>query len=171
MRLHLSVLAIAIVGVSVSAAQDDLPTRRAGLWEITINYDDPTMPPLVVQHCTDVATDKLMNAFGGEMSAAKCSKREIQKAGATIIINAVCQVEPIKWVSQTVISGDFNSHYTVRVTSKVEGLPKSWEPLFALAVGPYTMQARWVGACKADQLPGDIILADGSKTNIKEVFK
>jgi hypothetical protein len=127
--------------------------------------------PLVTQHCTDAATDKLMNAFGGEMSAGRCSKREMQKAGATIIINAVCQVEPIKWVSQTVIWGDFNSHYTVRMTSKVEGLPKSWEPLWALAVGPYTMQARWIGACKADQLPGDIILADGSKTNIKELFK
>src|SRR5262245_28473595 len=168
MRLHLAVLAIAFFCVSVSAAQDDLPARRAGLWEFTIAYDDQTLPPLTAQQCTDATTEKLMNAFGVEASVGKCSKREIQKVGATIVINAECQVEPIKWVSQTVISGDFNSRYTARVTSKVEGLPKEWEPLWAVTVGPYTMRASWIGACKADQVPGDIILQDGSKTNIKD---
>ena len=170
MRLHLSILAIAIVCASVAAAQD-LPTRKAGLWDVTVTYDDQTMPPLVTQHCTDATTDKLMNAFGGDTGVAKCSKREIQKAGATIIINAVCQVELIRWELQTVISGDFNSHYTARVTSKVEGLPKWLEPIWVFAIGPYTMQSRWTGACKADQRPGDIILSDGSKTNIKELLK
>ena len=169
MRLHLSILAIAIICASVASAQD-LPTRKAGLWDVTITYDAQTkLPPLVTLHCTDEATDKLMNAFG-DTGAAKCS-REIQKIGATIVVNAVCQVEPIKWASQTVISGDFDSHYTVRMTSQVEGLPEWQALIMAFAIGPYTMQARWVGACKADQRPGDIMLSDGSKLNIKEFPK
>ena len=34
-----------------------------------------------------------------------------------------------------------------------------------------TVEAKWVGACKADQKPGDIVMPGGMKMNILELDK
>ena len=170
MRLSISVIALACVssGLCVaSATAQDFPTRRAGLWEVTINHDSGGAPQ-TMQQCTDAETDKLMNAFGGDFSADLCSKQDVRKVGATIVVNATCQIGPMKSTSESVISGDFNSNYSVKVTSKVEGLPAAAK---GIAGGTTTIQARWVSACKPDQKPGDIVMPGGKTMNIRELRK
>ena len=34
-----------------------------------------------------------------------------------------------------------------------------------------TVEAKWLGACKADQKPGDMIMGNGMKMNIKDMEK
>ena len=34
-----------------------------------------------------------------------------------------------------------------------------------------TLQAKWLGACKADQRPGDIVMPGGFKMNITDMEK
>ena len=150
-----------------SAAAQDFPTRRAGLWEVTINHEGGNAPQ-TMQQCTDAETDKLMNAFGGDISSDLCSKQEVQKVGTTLVINAACQIGPMKSTSQSVVSGDFSSNYTVKVTSKVEGLPAAAK---GLTGGTTTIQARWVSACKPDQRPGDIVMPGGKTMNIRDLRK
>ena len=118
--MRLAVLVLALAACASSAAAQEIPTRRAGLWEVTINHDGKNTPPQTMQQCTDAETDKLMNAFGGALSADLCTKQEIKKVGATLVISATCQVGPMKSTSQSVVSGDFSSNYTVKVTSKIE---------------------------------------------------
>ena len=166
MRVAVSVLALAAC-VSSAAAQD-FPTRRAGLWEVTITHDGRKTPPQTMQQCTDAETDKLMNAFGGAISADMCSKQEIKKVGATLVINATCQIGPMKSTSQSVVTGDLTSNYTVKVTSKLEGVPAAAQQA---AGGTTTIQARWVGACKPGQRPGDIVMASGQTMNIRDLRK
>ena len=166
MRFAVSVLVLA--ACASSAAAQEIPTRRAGLWEVTINHDGRNTPPQTMQQCTDAETDKLMNAFGGALSADMCSKQEVKKVGATLVISATCQVGPMKSTSQSVVTGDFTSNYTVKVTSKIEGLPAGAQDA---AGGTTTIQARWVGACKAGQRPGDIMMANGQTMNIRDLRK
>jgi hypothetical protein len=166
MRFAFSVLALA--ACASSAVAQEIPTRRAGLWEVTITHDGRNTPPQTMQQCTDAETDKLMNAFGGEISADMCSKQDIKKVGATLVISATCQIGPMKSTSQSVVSGDFTSNYTVKVTSKIEGLPAKAQDA---AGGTTTIQARWVGACKPDQRPGDIVMANGQTMNIRDLRK
>ena len=166
MRFAISVVALAAC-VSSAAAQE-FPTRRAGLWEVTINHDGRNTPPQTMQQCTDAETDKLMNAFGGALSADMCSKQEVKKVGATLVINATCQIGPMKSTSQSIVSGDFNSNYTVKVTSKLEGVPAAAQEAGG---GTTTIQARWIGACKPDQRPGDITMANGQTMNIRDLRK
>lgn len=166
MRFAISILAFA--ACASSAVAQEIPTRRAGLWEVTITHDGRNTPPQTMQQCTDAETDKLMNAFGGELSADMCSKQEIKKVGATLVISATCQIGPMKSTSQSVVSGDFSSNYTVKVTSKIEGLPASAQEA---AGGTTTIQARWVSACKPDQRPGDIMMGNGQTMNIRDLRK
>ena len=168
MRVALSLVALVIACGSPAAAQE-FPVRRAGLWEVTMTQEGQKVPPQVRQQCTDAETDKLMNAFGGDISADLCSKQDVRKVGATLVINATCQIGPMKSTSQSVVSGDFNSNYTVKVTSKIEGLPAGIPG--GMGGSTTTIQARWIGACKPDQKPGDIIMAGGQRMNIRELRK
>lgn len=168
MRLHLSIVALGVACISSAAAQE-MPPRRVGLWEITMTEQGTNTAPQVMQQCIDAKTDQMMNPFSGSISAQMCSKHDVQKVGAMIVINAECQMGPVKTVSRSVVSGDFNSNYTVETTTKMEGLPAAAQA--QVGGGKRTIQARWAGACKADQRPGDMVLPDGRKMNILDMKK
>jgi hypothetical protein len=165
-RLMLSIVFTAIVSAAPATALD-LPARKAGLWEIAMTMEGRNIPMPTAQHCIDAETDKLMSAIGGDMRKDMCSKQDVQKVGNTYVIDSVCKIGQSTTTSQAVVSGDFNSAYTVKVTSKREGGP----PMPGMpADGSSTMSidAKWLGACAADQKPGDMIIA-GRKINIRDL--
>ena len=100
-----------------------MPPRKAGLWELKMSMEGRSMPMQTFQHCIDAATDKAMNDVGGGMRAEQCSKQDMQRAGNTITVNSVCNIGGATTTSRAVVTGDFNSAYTVKVTSKREGGP------------------------------------------------
>jgi hypothetical protein len=160
-RFVLALLAVLPAG---QAAAQDLPARKAGLWEIRMTMESAKLPPQITQQCIDAATDKQMSAAGGGMGKEACSKQNVQRSGNTITVDSVCTFGSTTSSSRAVITGDFNSAYTVRVTSKREGGP-------ATGSTNMTLEAKWLGACKPDQRPGDIIMADGRKMNINDLQK
>ena len=68
--------------------------------------------------------------------------------------------------SHSEITGDFNSAYTVKVTSHSQGGPAA-VPRNSTTI----IEAKWLGACKPDQKPGDIMMPGGIKMNIKDMEK
>jgi hypothetical protein len=68
--------------------------------------------------------------------------------------------------SHSEITGDFNSAYTVRSTSHSERGPSALP-----RDSTTTIEAKWLGACKGDQKPGDIMMPGGIKMNVKDMEK
>ena len=169
MHPRLTIIAFTLVCASPAAALD-LPARKAGLWELKMNFEGRTIPPQTIQQCIDAATDKQMNSIGGNMGRETCSKQDVQKVGSTIVVNSVCQIGPTKTTSHGVITGDFNSAYTVKVSSKREGGP-AVPGMPADGTSNMTMEAKWLGACKPDQKAGDIVMPGGFKMNVKDMEK
>ena len=87
-----------------------------------------------------------------------CSKRDVQKSAVSTTIDSTCTVGGKTLTSHAVITGSFDSAYTMTVTSQSEGLPAVSRTV--------TMAAKWIGPCAADQKPGDMIMANGMKINI-----
>jgi Protein of unknown function (DUF3617) len=166
MRRRLPLIAFCVISVSPAAALD-LPARKVGLWEVKMTADTLGMPPTTMQQCIDAATDKMMNSIGGGMRQELCSKQDVRKTGSTITVDSVCQVGGMTITSQAVITGDFNSAYTMKVSSKRSGGP-SIPGMPADGTSNTTLDAKWQGACKAGQQPGDIIMADGRKMNVRD---
>jgi hypothetical protein len=166
MRPHLALAAFGVLAAGQAAALD-LPARKAGLWELQMNFENRNLPSQTMQHCIDADTDKLMNSMGGAMRSDMCSKQDVQKVGSTIVVDSVCKVGPATTTSHAVVSGDFSSAYTVKVSSKREGAAAPGMP--ASGESAMTIAAKWLGACKADQRPGDIIMAGGRKFNIRDM--
>jgi hypothetical protein len=162
-----SALILAVTLITTPAlAQEQMPSRKAGLWEMTMTFEGRGAPPQTMQQCIDAATDKSMQDMSQGMRGQSCSKRETKKVGNTIVFDTVCSMGTGTTTSHGVVSGDFNSAYTVKINSKREGGP----PVPNMpAETNMTVESKWLGPCKADQKPGDIIMANGMKMNVNEM--
>jgi len=140
----------------------ELPVRKPGLWEIETTLPNPRIPKQVIRQCVDAATDQMMQSRAGINSQRECSKRDLQKSAGSITIDSTCTTGGKTRTSHVVITGSFDSGYTLTVTSQSEGAPES---------KTITMAAKWIGPCAADQKPGDMIMANGTKINIMDAQK
>ena len=143
----------------------ELPVRKAGLWEMKMLRTGGAIPDVTMQHCTDASTDKQMST---SFSPGKetCAKQDIQKTATGYVTDSVCSVAGVSVTSHAEIVGDFNSAYTVSTTSHSDKGP-SGKPLDTTT----KIEAKWLGACKPDQKPGDIVMPGGFKMNVKDVGK
>jgi hypothetical protein len=148
------------------ARADELPIRKAGLWEMKVMRTGSPMPDMTMQQCSDETTDKEMSTAFAPMSKDICSKKDIQKTATGYVSDSVCGMAGVSIASHSEIVGDFNSAYTVKTVSHTDSGP-------AAVKGNHetTIQAKWLGACKADQKPGDIVMPGGLKMNIHDLDK
>ncbi|WP_398473258.1 DUF3617 domain-containing protein [Tardiphaga sp.] len=142
-----------------------LPIRKAGLWEVTMQITGASKaatPAMVTQQCTDESVDRQMNKMSSD--AMTCSKQEMAKTGSGYVFDSVCTVGDATVTSHAEAAGDFNSAYSVKTTAKSTGggLPPEMVTV---------IQAKWLSACKADQKPGDMVMPGGMKMNINDLQK
>jgi hypothetical protein len=148
-----------------SACADELPIRKAGLWEMKMATAGSAVSGMTMQQCTDETTDKQMSTM---FAAAKqvCSKRDIQKTATGYVADSECTAGGATRTSHSEITGDFNSAYTVKFTAHSDHGPTGQPHDFST-----TIEAKWIGACKPDQKPGDIIMPGGLKMNVNDMDK
>jgi hypothetical protein len=90
----------------------------------------------------------------------------MQRVGDTIVVDSECKTGKGNSVSHTVVTGDFNSAYTVKSDIRRQ------DPRGGLVAYPpmkMTVEAKWLGPCAADQKPGDMIMSNGMKINIRNM--
>jgi hypothetical protein len=169
MTRPLVLFASAICLVALLPAGDaravDLPVRKAGLWEMKVLRTGSPMPEMTMQHCTDESTDKEMSTAASPMAKEMCSKQDTQKTATGYVSDSVCGIAGVSITSHSEITGDFNSAYSVKSTSHSEGGPAGARD------STTTIEAKWLGACKPDQKPGDIVMPGGMKMNVKDMEK
>ncbi|MBN8988196.1 MAG: DUF3617 family protein [Rhizobiales bacterium] len=144
----------------------ELPVRKPGLWEMKVLHTGSPAPEMTMQQCTDATTDKDMSTSFSPMAKDICSQQDIQKTATGYVTDSVCGIAGMSIKSHGEITGDFNSAYTVKSTSHSEGGPSGMA-----RDSTTTIEAKWLGACKADQKPGDIMMPGGMKINLKDMEK
>ena len=148
--------------IPLTASALDYPARKAGLWQITTSGTTGTTknPEQVMQQCVDTASDKALQKMGsGMMNNMKCDKNENKKDGGKYIGHSICQMGPSKLETKSVTSGDFEKEYTMSADSTFN------PPMAGITNTKSVMVAKWVGPCKSDQKPGDVIV-NGQKMNL-----
>jgi hypothetical protein len=156
-------VAVAAVPLALGAETLNLPPRKPGLWELSTKIEKPqATPSLVAQMCLDAATDRDLMDYALKLTDSSCTKLTSRRDGKTITIDAECSVRGKVGKTKTVITGDFQSAYTMRMEGTMEGRK-----------GPQTMlstqTATWKGATCLDMKPGDISLFGGVKMNINQL--
>jgi hypothetical protein len=156
-----------LVPLPTKAAGVELPIRKAGLWEIKMVRTGSPVPSMTMQHCTDESTDRAMNGMASPMAQQMCSKQDIRKTATGYASDTVCTVAGRTITSHSDIVGDFNSAYTVTTASQTQAEGSAAGSRSTTS----TIEAKWIGACKADQKPGDVVTPDGRKVNVIDLQK
>jgi hypothetical protein len=148
---------------TLPALAAEMPTRKAGLWEVKMSVENRNAPAQTIQQCIDAATDQMMQSSAGPFAQAACSKRDVQTSATGITIDSTCTVAGKTATAHSVVTGSFDSAYTMTVTSQSEAVPGGKMSM--------SMTAKWLGPCTADQKPGDMIMGNGMKINILDMQK
>jgi hypothetical protein len=151
---------------ALDAGAVEIPVRKPGLWEMKVLRTGAPLPEMTMQHCTDETADKEMGTGLGPAAKDICSKNDIQKTATGYVADSVCSIAGASITSHSEITGDFNSAYTVKSTVHTEHGPTA-----VPRDSTTTIEAKWLGACKPDQKPGDVVMPGGFKLNIKDAEK
>ena len=175
----LAAIAAALVPFAAAFGETpiEFPARKSGYWEINMVHQSATPAPtpepaMVVHACIDTVTDAQMMQAGLSMTKGMCEKNDMTRDGSTIVIESVCTMGPMKTTSHTVVSGDFQSAYTVKITGTVDGMPA----IAGGGKGPMktamTQNAKWLGdKCPDGVKPGDMQMPGGMTINTNDMFK
>ncbi|MDQ0037132.1 hypothetical protein J2W30_004907 [Variovorax boronicumulans] len=167
MKICSSVAAACMVAAGLGAGAAfalDYPARKPGLWEMQTS-DGPGSKgsPQAIQQCIDAATDKMLRDMGQGMGKDMCAKQDMRMEGGKLVIDSVCKIGQTTATSQAVMTGDLSTAY--RLESKSTYSP----PLMGRAGATTVVEARWVGPCKPDQKPGDMVM-NGMKMNVNDMM-
>ncbi|RQO54583.1 hypothetical protein DBV14_12495 [Variovorax sp. KBW07] len=169
MNLRLSaVMACMAAAVALPALAVDFPARKPGLWEIQTGGGSGEgaagkSAGHTMQQCIDAASDKALREMGQGMGKDLCSKQELKLESGKLVMDSVCKIGNTVATSHAVMTGDFSSTY--RMESKSSYSP----PLMGRTEGTAVIEARWIGPCKPDQKPGDMVMGNGMKMNVLEM--
>ena len=165
-HLSIAVLAVAasfsLAPLLASADEIDLPARKPGQWQLKIQ--PAGMPKAIVsQICLDAATDKAL--MGAALSVSSCQDMKVTHDGADIVIDATCTNRGLTSKSHSVISGDFQSSYTITVQSDRIAGTSPMPPHSSM-----TQTATWMGECANGLQPGEMLMPNGMKMNLTKAL-
>jgi hypothetical protein len=89
--------------------------------------------------------------------------RNTQTSAEATSTDFACTVGGNPGSAHSVVSGSFDSAYTMSVTAESPELPSGKMVM--------STDAKWLGPCAVDQKPGDILLSNGSKMNVLDIRK
>jgi uncharacterized protein DUF3617 len=151
---------------AASLAEDiDLPARKAGLWDMKTRITGGGVPIVSMQQCTDATAEKDLRQVYSPMSKEVCDKRVVHKTTDGYTLDRSCRLGDDTYTTHADITGDFEKQYQAHLTTRSADEAPDDPPATDL-----TMEAKYLGPCKSDQQPGDIIMM-GIKINIKDIIK
>ena len=163
-------VSLIIMGLGAPAHAVDMPKRKSGLWEITTSMEGMPKGMGPIQHCIDQSSDNLMQQ-NAEKFKQQCSTNDIKQQGDRITVHSVCKLETTKNTTTTttmdaVFTGAFDSAYRGDIQTRF--IP----PLHGMAESKMAIAAKWLGACKPGQKPGDIVMpGKAGNFNLEDAMK
>ena len=160
-----AVLLFTLLAPAVAQAED-LPSLKAGLWELTVLSSSTPAPVGSYRQCTDgiINLELLVRATGGA-----CDLKWKRVGGDRIETETNCKLGMISAKGKGSITGDFNSKLRIETSTSISmnDLPAG-APKIALPNQDQStvMEVRWIGPCEPGQQPGDFIEPDGKITHM-----
>jgi Protein of unknown function (DUF3617) len=146
---------------AATAPAIDLPTMKSGLWESSVAREGMPQKVGATKMCMDSAVQKEVMEMGMGTMKSMCSKNDIRRDGNKVFGTAECKFgeSTMKSSSVTTFTGDTAYHTEVKSTydPPMQGMPS----------GTTVIDAKWTGACPAGMQPGDVLLPDGRKVNMR----
>jgi hypothetical protein len=158
MLARISLIAAFIAVSAIPAMSADFPTRKAGLWNVTMNFGDKRLPPQNTKFCVDNNTDKQMMQYGMHM-VKECAPPRISGIGPVRMIDTTCHINGSVQHSHMVMTYTGDSNYHMDMQTEFN------PPMYGQSKSHMTQDAKWSGACPAGWKPGDMMIG-GMRMNV-----
>ena len=164
MKRTITAMLLASATACGAAQAADFPARKPGLWQVNMTMPGGPMPPQQMKMCIDRNTDSEMQRLGMNASQGMCSKPDITRSGNTVTINSVCKMAQTQASTHAVSQFTGDTAYHTDVTTKFD------PPLAGHAQQMMAQDAKWISPCPADMKPGDVVMPNGMKMNMKQMM-
>lgn len=153
-----------LLGTSAQAADPalNLPARKPGLWQFTtLDKTTSNRPGTTTTMCTDESFGKEMFEMGSAMEREMCPRKDHTRQGNRVLIHSVCKFGDSTITSQGVATFSGDTAYRMEINATYA------PPLMGMKEGKTVIEAKWLGACKPGQKPGDMTLPGGQTVNMR----
>jgi hypothetical protein len=160
-RVTFLLFAVASSALAADLPAIDIPTMKPGLWESKVAREGTTAPQPIARMCLDAAVQKEMMGFGMGAMKSMCSKNDLRREGNKLYGNNECKIgeSTMRSTSVTTFNGDSSYHTEVKATYD--------PPMMGKAGVDTVVDAKWVGPCPAGMQPGEMIMPNGQKMNVR----
>jgi hypothetical protein len=164
----------------LASSSTETAWRKPGLWQVAIwNDGESLMGAIKVQQCSavNIEPDGLLSIAPGQEN---CVEPKVTRSSSGVLIHTICRVHSQRFVTDMEMSGNFDSAYHGSVTTSISELgsfaskgylggPTSStlapKPVKAMNSKKILYQAEWLGPCKPNMKPGDLVLSNGITVN------
>ena len=149
--------------LALAASEFDLPPVRSGMWETKTTPTNGSKE-IVTQMCLDAAIQKEMLQMGTGLTKSLCTRNDLRRDGSKVYGAAECKIGESKMQSKSVMTFAGDSAYHTEINATYD------PPFMGKAATSTTVDGKWTGPCPAGVQPGDVILPDGKKINMRTVM-
>jgi len=146
------------------ALAQDFPRLKAGLWEMERASDRATNQPNKMTMCLDDSVQKQMFDMGTGAMAGMCSKHDFSFSGNRGTGDFVCDIAGSRMHSKSTMVLNGNTSYRTEIRTTYD------PPFMGQTDSTTVLTARHLGACKAGQRPGDMVMPNGQTLNVRDVM-
>jgi len=157
-------LVLLLAGLALPAIAQDYPKLKAGLWEMDRSGGGPAPQMNRMTMCLDDSVQKEMFDMGAGAMQGMCSKHEFKLSGSGGTGDFICDIGGSRMHSKSTMTLTGNTAYRTEIHTTYD------PPFMGQTQTTTVLTARNVGACKAGQRPGDMVLPNGQTLNMRDAM-
>jgi hypothetical protein len=164
LQMLLCTAGLCSLALACDASAAEPPVLRSGLWEVARSGGQQPEPKSLTTMCLDESVQAQMREFGMGATKDMCSQNERSVEGNKMTMTTTCNLGQTTMKTSSVMTFSGNTAYHMDSNSTYD------PPLMNMRESKASVDAKWVGACKPGQQPGDVTLETGQTVNIKQMM-
>ena len=132
--------AVGTVAAPATVAPLEIDGPAPGKWRLTTMMHGQAMPPVEVCYDHKISFEEAQAMQ--KQAGVTCSENTYRRDGASVVGHSVCMMDKTKMTTDTRITGDFSSAYTMDITSSMDPAPMP-----AMAHSEMQIKAERIGDC------------------------
>jgi len=148
-------------------AEETLPSRKAGMWELKTSMDEGMGPR---EQNMKICIDAKMEANTVKASLAEhqqnCEKYQIKKDGGKTVVDMTCSYNGRHVESLTEMDGDFSNSFKIKISSTTSDTRESTQQTITIK-RTILQDGSYLGASCGDLKGGEAMTPDGTKVMVQ----